>query len=128
MTLWYRGPDVLLGSRNYTTSIDMWSVGCILAEMVTGKPLFPGKSNDDQLLKIFKILGTPNESTWPRVSEYPSYAGNKWPVMPRRPLTEIVTTLDPQGHDLLAALLSYEPSARPTAKQSLQHPFFSQLF
>ena len=68
VTLWYRAPDVLLGSRNYSTSIDMWSVGCIFAEMTTGKPLFPGKNNDDQLHKIFALLGTPNEQTWPRYS------------------------------------------------------------
>lgn len=65
MTLWYRAPDVLLGSRNYTTSIDLWSIGCIFAEMVSGRPLFPGKNNEDQLLRIFKLLGTPNEATWP---------------------------------------------------------------
>ena len=64
--MWYRAPDVLLGSRNYSTSIDMWSIGCIFAEMVTAKPLFPGKNNDDQLLKIFAVLGTPTEQTWPR--------------------------------------------------------------
>ncbi|KAG7866989.1 hypothetical protein KL918_003184 [Ogataea parapolymorpha] len=65
VTLWYRAPDVLLGSRSYSTSIDMWSAGCIMAEMFTGKPLFPGSSNEDQLLKIFRIMGTPNERTWP---------------------------------------------------------------
>lgn len=65
VTLWYRGPDVLLGSRNYSTSIDMWSTGCIFAEMLTGKALFPGKNNEDQLLKIFKIMGTPTEESWP---------------------------------------------------------------
>jgi serine/threonine protein kinase len=54
VTLWYRAPDVLLGSRNYSTSIDMWSVGCIMAEMHTGKPLFPGKTNEDQLIRYEK--------------------------------------------------------------------------
>jgi serine/threonine protein kinase len=66
VTLWYRAPDVLLGSRNYSTSIDMWSVGCIFAEMATARPLFPGKNNDDQLARIFSVLGTPTEQTWPR--------------------------------------------------------------
>ena len=74
MTLWYRAPDVLLGSRNYSTSIDMWSIGCILAEMATGRALFPGKSNDDQLLKIFALLGTPNETVWPRCALPPRRA------------------------------------------------------
>ncbi|KAI8613644.1 serine/threonine-protein kinase pef1 [Chytriomyces sp. MP71] len=58
VTLWYRAPDVLLGSRNYSTSIDIWSAGCIMAEVYSGKPLFPGKTNEDQLLRIFKLLGT----------------------------------------------------------------------
>ena len=60
VTLWYRPPDVLLGSKNYTTTIDIWSVGCILAEMSNLKPLFPGNNENDQLKKIFKILGTPS--------------------------------------------------------------------
>lgn len=73
VTLWYRAPDVLLGSRNYSTSIDIWSAGCIMAEMLCGKPLFPGKNNEDQLVKIFKLRGTPTEQTWPHVSELPEY-------------------------------------------------------
>ena len=67
VTLWYRAPDVLLGSRAYTTSIDIWSAGCIFAEMCTGKPLFPGTANEDQLIKIFRLMGTPNERTWPGI-------------------------------------------------------------
>ena len=60
VTLWYRPPDVLMGSKNYTISIDMWSVGCIFAELSNLKPLFAGKDEDDQLKKIFKVVGTPN--------------------------------------------------------------------
>jgi cyclin-dependent kinase len=56
VTLWYRPPDVLMGSKTYSTSVDIWSIGCIFAEMVTKKPLFPGTSNEDQLQKIFKYL------------------------------------------------------------------------
>ena len=67
VTLWYRPPDVLMGSTHYTSTIDIWSTGCIFAEMVNGKPLFPGSSNQDQLLRIFKILGTPNEKVWPGI-------------------------------------------------------------
>ncbi|KAK4924685.1 negative regulator of the PHO system, partial [Elasticomyces elasticus] len=65
VTLWYRAPDVLLGSRTYNTSIDIWSAGCIMAEMYTGRPLFPGTTNEDQLQKIFRLMGTPSERTWP---------------------------------------------------------------
>ena len=61
VTLWYRAPDVLMGSRQYSTSIDLWSAGCIFAEMASGRPLFPGNSISDQLQRIFKVLGTPTE-------------------------------------------------------------------
>merc|ERR1712023_606487 len=69
VTLWYRAPDVLLGSRKYSTPVDIWSVGCIFAEMVSGRPLFPGNTDQDQLQKIFKVLGTPNETMWPTITE-----------------------------------------------------------
>merc|ERR1712007_219924 len=71
VTLWYRAPDVLMGSRKYSTPLDIWSVGCIFREMVTGRPLFPGSTDSDQLQKIFKVLGTPNETTWHRITELP---------------------------------------------------------
>lgn len=73
VTLWYRAPDVLMGSTKYSTPIDMWSAGCIFAEMATGRPLFPGSNVQDQLTRIFKILGTPNPTTWPAVIELPEY-------------------------------------------------------
>ena len=62
VTLWYRAPDVLLGSRTYSTSIDIWSAGCIMAEMISGVPLFRGRDNNDQLNQILRILGTPDDS------------------------------------------------------------------
>jgi cyclin-dependent kinase len=73
VTLWYRAPDVLMGSRKYSTSVDIWSVGCIFSEMVTGRPLFPGQSDADQLSKIFEILGTPDLETWPGMKELPEF-------------------------------------------------------
>ncbi|TPX18658.1 uncharacterized protein E0L32_002515 [Thyridium curvatum] len=71
VTLWYRAPDVLLGNRAYSTSIDVWSTACIIAEMFTGRPLFPGSTDDDQLQRIFRLLGTPSERTWPGISLLP---------------------------------------------------------
>ena len=64
VTLWYRAPDILLESKDYNTSVDIWSAGCIFAELVTKKALFPGRNEDDQLKKIFKIMGTPNDEGW----------------------------------------------------------------
>jgi serine/threonine protein kinase len=69
--LWYRAPEILLGQRVYSTPVDIWSAGCIFAEMITGIPLIPGDSEIDQIFKIFKITGTPNEATWPGVMELP---------------------------------------------------------
>ena len=63
--MWYRAPDVLMGSRKYSTPVDLWSVGCIFGEMAAGRPLFPGTSDADQLTRIFKLLGTPDETIWP---------------------------------------------------------------
>lgn len=74
VTLWYRPPDVLMGAKLYSTSIDMWSAGCIFAEIANGgRPLFPGGDVDDQLRRIFKVLGPPNEDTWPNASKLPDY-------------------------------------------------------
>jgi cyclin-dependent kinase len=73
VTLWYRAPDILLGSKNYSTSIDIWSIGCIFVEMLNLKPLFPGSSEQDQLKKIFKIMGTPDPDKWPGLSELPEW-------------------------------------------------------
>ena len=65
VTLWYRPPDVLLGSTDYSSSLDTWGVGCIFVEMLTGAPVFPGvRDVSDQLDKIFRVLGTPTEKTW----------------------------------------------------------------
>ena len=88
VTLWYRAPDVLLGSRTYNTSIDIWSAGCIMAEMFTGRPLFPGTTNEDQLLKIFRLMGTPSERSWPGISSFPEYKPN-WPVYATQELRAI---------------------------------------
>lgn len=73
ITLWYRPPEILLGSKHYSTAVDLWSVGCIFAEMLTMKPLFPGESQIDQLFCIFRILGTPTEERWPGVSTLPDF-------------------------------------------------------
>ncbi|KAI8971470.1 kinase-like domain-containing protein, partial [Mycotypha africana] len=79
VTLWYRAPELLLGAKEYTTAIDMWSVGCIFAELLNNEPLLPGRSEIDQLDKIFKLLGTPTEEIWPGFSELP-HAKNIAPI------------------------------------------------
>ncbi|XP_061994309.1 cyclin-dependent kinase G-2 isoform X2 [Rosa rugosa] len=76
VTLWYRAPELLLGAREYSTAIDMWSLGCIMAELLSKEPLFNGKTEFEQLDKIFKILGTPNETIWPGFSKLPGVKVN----------------------------------------------------
>ncbi|KAI0341303.1 Pkinase-domain-containing protein [Trametopsis cervina] len=125
VTLWYRAPEVLLGSRHYSTAIDMWSVGCILAEMVMrGHPLFPGDSEIDQIFKIFRILGTPNEDSWPGIKQLPDYKPT-FPHWSPQELAEQVPTLDDDGLDLLKHLLTYDTAKRISAKRALIHPYFA---
>jgi len=126
VTLWYRAPDVLMGSTKYSSSIDIWSTGCIFAEMVTSKPLFPGKNNQDQLQQIFKVLGTPNEKDWPGMKSLPEFDPN-WVAYPMLKLQTTVPGLDVDGYDLLNDMLQYDPAKRITAKDAIKHPYFKDL-
>lgn len=126
VTLWYRAPDILMGSNKYSTPIDLWSAGCIFAEMASGRPLFPGSGTQDQLIKIFKIMGTPNEIIWPSVVELPDYKRD-FPIFPPRLLLDVVPNLDPKGYHLLSELLQYDPSKRISAPSALNHPYFDDL-
>jgi len=124
VTLWYRAPEVLLGSRHYSTSLDMWSVGCIFAEMaMQGNPLFPGDSEIDQIFRIFRLLGTPSEEVWPGVSSLPDYKPT-FPQWSRKDVGEAVPQLDPYGLDLLKQMLTYDTAKRISAKRSLVHEYF----
>mmetsp|Transcript_19241 Transcript_19241/g.73916 ORF Transcript_19241/g.73916 Transcript_19241/m.73916 type:complete len:305 (+) Transcript_19241:73-987(+) len=128
VTLWYRAPEILLGSPKYSTPVDVWSCGCIFAEMVTKRPLFPGDAEIDQLYKIFAVLGTPTEETWPGVTDLPDYNPNTFPKWKAKPLKEAVPgDLDPLGYDLMARMLEYEPSRRISAKEALKHPYFDTI-
>uniref|UniRef100_A0A914WFN9 Protein kinase domain-containing protein n=1 Tax=Plectus sambesii TaxID=2011161 RepID=A0A914WFN9_9BILA len=130
VTLWYRPPDVLLGSTDYSTSLDMWGVGCIFAEMVTGSALFPGtKDVYDQLDRIFSVLGTPTERTWQGVTMLPnfytglfhSYSSLRW--------NDVHSSLGRLGvgESLLTALLQLNPRRRVSAAAAMLHPYFSDL-
>ncbi|XP_054285795.1 cyclin-dependent kinase 14 isoform X2 [Macrosteles quadrilineatus] len=130
VTLWYRPPDVLLGSTHYSTSLDMWGVGCIFVEMITGVPTFPGvRETYDQLDKIFKILGTPTEEDWEEVSQLPGYKPHKLVFyrgqklglsFPR--LYDIV-----EGESMASSLLQLNPDDRIGAEEALRHRYFFNL-
>ncbi|XP_047082660.1 cyclin-dependent kinase G-1-like [Lolium rigidum] len=133
VTLWYRAPELLLGATEYSTAIDMWSMGCIMAELLTKKPLFDGKRDIDQLSKIFKMLGTPNEGIWPGYSKLPG-AKAKFPKQPYNKLREKFPavsftgglTLSEAGFDLLNRMLTYDPETRISADAALKHEWFRE--
>ncbi|KAE8198274.1 hypothetical protein A4X06_0g2201 [Tilletia controversa] len=126
VTLWYRAPDVLLGSRTYSTSIDVWSAGCIMAEMISGVPLFRGRDNNDQLNQILRFLGTPDEATIQRLMrDSPDVQPRQFPRMPKVPFQTIYPKAHPLAIDLLEKLLRFDPSERISADEALRHPYFT---
>jgi len=132
VTLWYRAPEILLGSRHYSTPIDIWSIGCIFAEMINQHPLFPGYTEIEQLFKIFRALGTPNEEVWPGVTSLPDYkSGNQfpqWPILRSfEEAQQLAPTLDPAGLELLLHMLCYHPTRRITAREALEHEYFKEI-
>jgi len=127
VTLWYRPPDVLLGSTEYSTPIDMWGVGCIFYEMASGRPLFPGSTVEDELHLIFKVLGTPTENNWPGISRSEELAGYKFPSYQSESLVTKAPRLDTDGINLLTSFLLFEAKKRLPAREALKHPYFSSF-
>ncbi|XP_036884559.1 cyclin-dependent kinase 16-like [Sturnira hondurensis] len=126
-TLWYRPPDLLLGSSHYSTHIDMWGVGCIFYEMATGQPLFPGSTVEEQLHVIFRILGTPTEETWPGILSNADFKAHNYPRYCAEALWSHAPRLDSDGADLLTKLLQFEGRNRLSAEDAMKHPFFLSL-
>ncbi|KAL1556080.1 cyclin-dependent kinase [Salvia divinorum] len=134
VTLWYRAPELLLGAKLYSTAIDMWSLGCIMAELLSKEPLFNGKTEVEQLDKIFRILGTPNETIWPGFSKLPgvkvNFVKHKYNLLRRKfPATSFTGSpvLSDAGFDLLNRLLTYDPDKRITAEEALDHEWFREV-
>jgi len=125
-TLWYRAPEVLLGVENYSVAIDIWSVGCIFAELVLRRPLFTGSSPFAQLIDIFKVMGTPTEETWPGVTTLNNFPSTHESYPPCN-LQNILSRLGSDGLDLLGKMLCMNPANRIAAKFALMHPYFEGL-
>lgn len=123
VTLWYRAPEVLLGSPRYSCPVDIWSIGCIFAEMATRKPLFQGDSEIDQLFRMFRVLRTPTEEIWPGVTSMPDYKPT-FPCWTSNQLEKQLKNMTTEGIDLLQQTLIYNPVERISAKAMLEHPYF----
>jgi len=126
VTQWYRAPEILLGMPRYSVAIDVWSVGCIFAELATKKPLFPGDSEIDQLFHISRTLGTFTEENWPGVTKLPAY-NPMFPAWKMQDISRMIPQLDSNGIDLLLKMLVYCPGKRISAKKALSHPYFDDL-
>uniref|UniRef100_A0A671T5W1 cyclin-dependent kinase n=1 Tax=Sinocyclocheilus anshuiensis TaxID=1608454 RepID=A0A671T5W1_9TELE len=129
VTLWYRPPDVLLGSSEYSTQIDMWGVGCIFYEMAAGRPLFPGSTVEDELHLIFRLLGTPTEDNWPGISSIEEFKSYNFPKYKPQPFINHAPRylLDTEGIELLLSFLRYESKKRISADESMKHSYFKSL-
>ncbi|KAG6814452.1 negative regulator of the PHO system [Tricholoma furcatifolium] len=126
VTLWYRAPDVLLGSRTYNTSIDLWSCGCIFAEMISGTPLFRGRDNQDQLLHIMRIIGTPTDAQFAKMAkDSPEIQIKQYQRYPKMNLAQVLPKASREAIDLLDRLLKFDPTERITANEALSHPYFT---
>nr|XP_046274668.1 cyclin-dependent kinase 6 isoform X1 [Scatophagus argus] len=123
VTLWYRAPEVLLQS-SYATPVDLWSVGCIFAEMFRRRPLFRGNSDVDQLGKIFDVVGVPSAEDWPQEVALPQSA---FTPRPPKPIENLVPDMDEQGRALLMQFLAFNPSRRISAFAALSHPYFQSV-
>ncbi|KAJ8511109.1 hypothetical protein OPV22_001543 [Ensete ventricosum] len=123
---YYRAPELIFGAIEYTTAIDIWSAGCVLAELLLGQPLFPGESGVDQLVEIIKVLGTPTREEIKCMN--PNYTEFKFPQIKGHPWHKIFhKRMPPEAVDLVSRLLQYSPNLRCTALEALIHPFFDDL-
>lgn len=129
VTLWYRSPELLLGTKSYGASVDMWSIGCIFGELLTREPLLQGKNEVDQMSKIFELCGVPTDESWPGFRRLPNARSLR---LPKSSLTtgSVIRARFPSmttaGASLLNDLLSLNPERRPNAREMLQHDYFRQ--
>mmetsp|Transcript_193 Transcript_193/g.242 ORF Transcript_193/g.242 Transcript_193/m.242 type:complete len:299 (+) Transcript_193:39-935(+) len=126
VTLWYRPPEILLGSSTYAPPVDVWAIGPILVEMLTKTPLFPGDCEIDEVYKIFRLLGTPSEEEWPGCTALQDW-NPAFPQWPRLKLRTKAPTLDDDGLKLLESTLQFDPKARISARAAMSHPFFDSV-
>nr|ACH72986.1 protein kinase A [Euglena gracilis] len=123
---YYRAPELIFGATNYTTSIDVWSLGCVFAELLIGQPLFPGESSVDQLVEIIKVLGTPSREEIEAMNK--NYTEFKFPSIKPHPWSKIFRAhTPPEAVDLITKMLRYTPTQRITPIDGCAHPLFDEL-
>jgi len=123
---YYRAPELIFGAVNYTTAIDVWSTGCVMAELLLGTPLFPGESSVDQLVEIIKILGSPTREEIQSMNK--SFNDFDFPGVSGVPFEKVFRSAVPESAlDLLSQLLQYDPKKRPNPLEACAHPFFDTL-
>eukprot|EP00160_Parvularia_atlantis_P014123 Unigene3327_Nuclearia_a/m.10207 Unigene3327_Nuclearia_a/g.10207 ORF Unigene3327_Nuclearia_a/g.10207 Unigene3327_Nuclearia_a/m.10207 type:complete len:406 (-) Unigene3327_Nuclearia_a:220-1437(-) len=125
---YYRAPELIFGATLYTTAIDIWSTGCVMAELLTGHPLFPGESGVDQLVEIIKVMGTPTRQQVHAMN--PNYNEFKFPQIKSQPWAKILfrnRNINAEAVDLITHLLEYVPHLRYSPMEALAHPFFDEL-
>ncbi|KAK6727503.1 hypothetical protein RB195_005281 [Necator americanus] len=126
ITLWYRCPELLFGSKTQTTGIDQWAAGCILGELLLHRPLLPGKSDMEQIDKIIGLLGTPTTKIWPELESMPLLQNFTLKTQPFNNVKVVFESASLSAIDLLNALFTYDPNKRITAADALAHPFFTE--
>ena len=124
---YYRAPELIFGCTQYGEKVDVWSAGCVIAEMFKLTPLFPGKSSKEQITEIFKVLGTPTPEEVKAMN--PDYKQPEFPHLKPLPFqTNFPATTNGIALDFILTLLQYDPAKRPNALKALKHPFFEELF
>ncbi|KAH1173960.1 hypothetical protein KIL84_017799, partial [Mauremys mutica] len=123
-TRWYRAPEVLLRSTSYSSPIDIWAVGCIMAEVYTLRPLFPGASEIDTIFKICQVLGTPKKNDWPEGYQLAGTMNFRWPQCVPNNLKTLIPNAGSEAVQLMRDMLQWDPKKRPTASQALRYPYF----
>ncbi|NXN99155.1 ICK kinase, partial [Rhinopomastus cyanomelas] len=123
-TRWYRAPEVLLRSTSYSSPIDVWAVGCIMAEVYTLRPLFPGTSEIDTIFKICQVLGTPKKNDWPEGYQLSASMNFRWPQCVPNNLKTLIPNASSEAVQLMRDMLQWDPKKRPTASQALRYPYF----
>ena len=126
VTLWYRSPELLFGTSEYNTSIDIWSAGCIFGEFLISTPLLPGKTERDQLVLICELLGSPNTKIWPEIRKMPLYDELRLPEIPYDSINSVFKNTSSATVSLLKGMLVYRPQERLSARKALQHRYFDE--